>query len=164
MYRKVVASATVLAVAVLTGSASAGHAPPAQQQVDGQVLIFGGELLHNPHDAVLQAHHQSRSYVNSHLSYGFDLDAALAGGTFVVTERRGEVQGTAGGDTWAVTFLDKRIGERGARIVGYVDTRQGGRAFESGTIPDEARSAYVTATHGANQAFRYTGTAPEIAD
>lgn len=148
-----------LAIALLGGASWAGDGRP-QQVVDGQVLILGGELLNNPHDAVLQAHHTSRRYLNSHLTYGFDLDPATRGGTFVVDQRRAEVQGTAGGDTWAVTFLDKRIGERGARVLAYVDSHHNGSEMESGAVPAEARSAYVTATHGINQAFRYTAVAP----
>lgn len=133
-------------------------APPARQQVDGSVAVVYGSVLALGPQAVVDLHNSSHRYVNGHLTYGFDLDRRTAGGRFSLGERRDPVRpSTTSQDTYGVVFLDRPLGQTGARVVAHVDDHPGD-GVETGTVPPSARSAYVYATHGLNKSFRYTAT------
>jgi hypothetical protein len=137
-----------------------GHraAPSATQQVDGSVAVVYGSLLSLGPQVVADAQSASHRYANGHLTYGFDLDARTLGGRFSLGERRDAVRpSTTSQDTYGVVFLDRPLGQPGARVVAHVDEHHGD-GVETGEVPASARSAYVYAHHGLNKSFRYAAT------
>jgi hypothetical protein len=139
------------------GQRRGSAAPPVTQQVDGSVAVVYGSVVALGPQVVADGHNGSQRYVRGHLTYGFDLDERTAGGRFSLAERRDPLRpSTTSQNTYGIVFLDKPLGETGARVVAHVDDHPGD-GVESGPVPAEARSAYVYATHGLNKSFRYTG-------
>ena len=136
----------------------AGSGRRVSQQVDGSVAVVYGSLLSLGPQVVVDLHNTSHRYVNGHLTYGFDLDPRTAGGTFSLGERRDPMSpSTTSQDTYGIVFLDRPLGQLGARVVAHVDEHHGD-GVETGVVPAAARSAYVYAHHGLNKSFRYTAT------
>ena len=142
----------------LPAAGRAAQAAPVTQEVDGSVAVVYGSLLTLGPQALVDAQSASHRLANGHLTYGFDLDRRTVGGRFSLGERRDPLfPSTTSQDTYGVVFLDRPLGQPGARVVAHVDEHPGD-GVETGTVPAEARSAYVYAHHGLNKSFRYTAT------
>lgn len=150
---RIMMTAVLLAGAAAAPSALA--APQARQVQDGSVRALQEIPVSAMPQAVLDAHNQGRPVLNGLITYSFDLDRRTVGGRFAVTDRRADQIGTAqGSESYGIVFLDRPVGQSGARVVAVVDEHVS--EPEAGRVPPAARSAYVYATHGINRFFRYT--------
>jgi hypothetical protein len=150
---RIMMAAVLLAGA--TAAPSALAAPQARQVQDGSVRTLQEVPVSAMPAVVLDAHNSGRPVLNGLITYSFNLDRRTVGGRFAVTDRRAEEIGTAqGSESYGIVFLDKPVGQNGAKIVAVVDEHVS--KPETGRVPAAARSAYVYATHGINRFFRYT--------
>lgn len=146
----------VLAVAIIIGSAGAGGAAGRApgQTVDGHVATLLEVPLHLS-QATIDAHQIGAPRTNGTVTFAFDVRNDTRQRPFHLADRHDASRpGTASGqDTYGIVFLDRPLGQVGARVVAVVDREVAG--VEHGIVPDTARSAYVYATHGLNRSFRY---------
>ena len=144
--------------AVAVPAAAAPAAAPAGQKVDGHVATLLEAPLHLAQPTI-DAHQAAAPRTDGAVTWAFDVAPATRGKRFDLRERIDPSRpGTATGQsTYGVVFLDRPLGQTGAKVVGVVDEQINGA--ETGTVPTAARSAYVYATHGLNRSFRYTATA-----
>ncbi|HVE69219.1 MAG TPA: hypothetical protein VNB64_11610 [Solirubrobacteraceae bacterium] len=149
----------LLATALLLGAAAVAPAtsaaPSARQVQDGSVRTLQEVPVSAMPAQVLDAHNAGRPVLNGLITYSFNVDRRTVGGKFVVAGRRPDELGTAqGSETYGIVFLNKPVGQTGAKIVAVIDEHVS--KPETGRVPAAARSAYVYATHGINRFFRYS--------
>lgn len=151
------ALAAALALVVLPGGAAAVAGTPGKpitQTVDGHIATFYEAPIHLTQPS-LDAHQSTAPRGNGAMTWAFNIASGTHGKRFDLRERRdpSHVDTASGQSTFGLVFLDRPLGQAGAKVVAVVDKQISGA--ETGVVPVKARSAFVYATHGLDRVFRY---------
>lgn len=153
------AAASLLVAAFLCPAAQAAQAAAEPTQDVLGELATPLEVPVTTTQQGIDAHQALTPLANGLVTWSFAVRPETRGGRFSLGEGPpGDLPGTSAGlSTFGIVFLDRPMGELGAKVLLVVDERVNG--VESGAVPARAQSAFVYTTHGLNRVFHYRARA-----